>query len=49
MSPMVDAGIIAAIAGLPTTDLDGSPRVDKGKVDIGAYESNYIFLSNFDR
>jgi len=48
VSPMVDAGTIAAIPGLPTTDLDGNPRVDNGKVDIGAYESSYIFVSNFD-
>ena len=35
-SPCLDAGNNAYVAG--TTDLDGSPRIANGKVDMGAYE-----------
>jgi len=36
-SPAIDAGDTTGLA-LPTTDLDGNPRVSGGSVDCGAYE-----------
>ena len=38
-SPAIDAGDTTGI-DLPTTDLDGNPRVLDGHIDIGAYEFN---------
>ena len=35
-SPCIDAGINAAVVG--ETDLDGAPRIQGGRVDMGAYE-----------
>jgi hypothetical protein len=45
-SPLIDAGRNDAPHG--SADLDGAPRVDAASVDIGAYESSYLFVSGFD-
>ncbi len=37
-SALINAGFNAAPGGLPTTDLDGHPRVVGGTVDVGAFE-----------
>jgi hypothetical protein len=47
-SPLIDAGINDAPGGLATIDLDGSPRVEQGSVDLGAFESSYIFANGFE-
>jgi hypothetical protein len=47
-SPLIDAGINDPAGGLAPLDLDGAPRVDGTMVDLGAYESSYIFSSGFD-
>ncbi len=41
-SPCIDAGDPNYVAGPNETDLDGNPRVIGGRIDMGAYESNYI-------
>ena len=47
-SPLIDAGSNAAAGGLGDVDLDGAPRVDAASIDIGAYESNYIFTNSLE-
>jgi hypothetical protein len=49
-SPLVNRGLNAPIGGSSSTDLDGSPRVDLGFIDVGAYESTRerIFANGFD-
>lgn len=47
-SPLIDAGNDDAAAGLGAADLDGAPRVGAATVDIGAYESSYIFVDGFE-
>ncbi|MBN2137438.1 MAG: right-handed parallel beta-helix repeat-containing protein [Sedimentisphaerales bacterium] len=37
-SPCLDAGSNTAVPGYLTEDMDGSPRIANGTVDIGAYE-----------
>jgi hypothetical protein len=48
MSPLINAGSNDAPVGLSDSDLDGAPRVDGAAVDIGAYESSYVFVSGFE-
>jgi parallel beta-helix repeat protein len=40
-SPCLDAGSNAAVPGSVTTDLAGSPRIQNGIVDVGAYEGRF--------
>ena len=47
-SPLIDAGSHDAAGGLTTFDLDGAPRIDASGVDLGAFESNYVFANGFD-
>jgi hypothetical protein len=49
-SPCINAGNNAYAVG--ATDLDGNPRVNRGRVDIGAYEfqanSRYVDINSFN-
>ena len=47
-SPLIGAGTNDPAGGLSAVDLDGSPRIDGPSVDIGAFESSYIFSSGFE-
>ncbi len=47
-SPLVDAGLNAPTGGLPGASFDGGPRVVGGRVDIGAYELDELFVNGFD-
>ena len=38
-SPLINAGTNTPGGGLPSTDLDGNPRIANGTVDMGAYET----------
>jgi hypothetical protein len=38
-SPAIDAGDDSAVPGDLATDLDGSPRIQGSRVDLGAYET----------
>ena len=41
-SPCIDAGDPNYVAEPNETDIDGNPRVINGRIDMGAYETNYI-------
>lgn len=45
-SPCVDAGITDTLGlGIPSTDFAGNPRIVSGRMDIGAYENNFVYQS----
>jgi len=41
-SPAIDRGSNAAVPGDITTDVEGNPRIQQARVDMGAYESPYV-------
>jgi hypothetical protein len=46
-SLLIDAGAETQ-SGPSLVDLDGAQRVDDAAIDLGAYESNYIFVAGFE-
>lgn len=47
-SPLIDAGIHRVSASLPSTDLDGRPRIAASAIDMGAYEFPMVFRDDFE-
>jgi hypothetical protein len=47
-SLLIDAAVDTPPGGLTNVDLDGAARIDATAADLGAYESSYIFVSNFE-
>jgi hypothetical protein len=46
-SPVIDAGN-STQPGIPAVDLDGQPRIQNGRVDIGAYEALPMLISSIE-
>ena len=47
-SPLIDAGANDVPGSLAGIDLDGSPRIDHSTVDLGPYESSFVFADGFE-
>jgi hypothetical protein len=48
-SPLLGAGTLTPVGGLPGTDIEGHPRTFNNLVDMGAYErGDEIFVDGFD-
>lgn len=47
-SPLINAGVNNPDGGISLVDLDGTPRIDNTTIDLGAYESNYVFVAGFE-
>ncbi len=47
-STLIDAGVDSPPGGVASVDLDGASRIDATAADLGAYESSYIFVSDFE-
>jgi hypothetical protein len=47
-SPARDAGTNSPLGGAAALDLDGKPRVQGGRIDLGAYEIPVVFRSGFE-